>query len=963
MADKQKPFVLPSDQKKQAQPSTWEDVAKSAAAGLPTGVLSLLGLPGEAQKAGEWIARQPFAAYERLTGHSPTWQAAQEKVKQEQAKIRPGSLVPTVDTNQVIQGFNKSLKSATGQELYTPKTTAGKLAGAVTSAIPMALTGDEPTAAANLARNLPGVLGSSLGATAASAAVPEDSWLHDPLTIAASLLGGVGASGAQAVARARAAAPTLGPALAGQIRREGSLNPETDLAVLQAFHGSPPTSIKPTTAQVINTPEAHALGNTTAKLAQRELGVNDIARQRRASANASGTPSGLPEEWSHPAPGSGVVSDAPNIFRDIPSESDRQAAVAGAKQAKEAALGNAPSVQADALTKQFGIEPNMQANASADFNSHLNDVYNNAKSAADEAWNKVGNISNLRGPAIISTLKSQIDNGLGAVEKASLGGRNSIIGDLEEQYGMKGADPDVRDAAENMPLSELQNLRSDIGYRSSLNGSPVAIGAAGKVSSYIKSILENPNFYGSKNPAFPELWKDAVAKTRDMKQTFEDNFASGETNRDSLGNQVAGPEGSFDRLVAHPNGPQNIRQIVAEDSPFDTEWTADNFKRWLTGKLTKNGTQPNFSSADVQALYQKPQMAAIIDAVPGASEHVENLYSAAKAQEDNLANVSALHDQNIENVMQQAKAEAGNEALKNQFSAAYASGHPALSSFLNNNKDVLKDIVEPQYHGYLEELHANSNLLTPPKGASEAYSPLLEATSGEGPHSVFENVYGTAPSNAVNAASKVGSIGAGALAVPALGMHGPLAEALGISAGNAESGVVGSTVKNLLGNVTGIKKSTISALEAGERSPSTALEQYQLPPVERPNLGAATANMVGRAGVTAMAQDEGTRKHDESVPPSDNLYYEPDVIYTSNTPSDNYEPDVVYPQAQPHAAGGRIGRASGGAVQKKDVEHLVRKLITRAKRAKHETNKTTEPLLKLSDNAVAKALAVAQKDI
>jgi hypothetical protein len=54
-------------------------------------------------------------------------------------------------------------------------------------------------------------------------------------------------------------------------------------------------------------------------------------------------------------------------------------------------------------------------------------------------------------------------------------------------------------------------------------------------------------------------------------------------------------------------------------------------------------------------------------------------------------------------------------------------------------------------------------------------------------------------------------------------------------------------------------------------------------------------------------------------------------------------------------------RASGGKVDKH--EYFVRKLMARAKSAKKETDAKTEPLLKAPDEAIARALHVAQEAI
>ena len=64
---------------------------------------------------------------------------------------------------------------------------------------------------------------------------------------------------------------------------------------------------------------------------------------------------------------------------------------------------------------------------------------------------------------------------------------------------------------------------------------------------------------------------------------------------------------------------------------------------------------------------------------------------------------------------------------------------------------------------------------------------------------------------------------------------------------------------------------------------------------------------------------------------------------------------------EPRSTGGRAAYKSGGAVT--DIEPLVRNLMNRASHAKKMTNKDTETLLNSHDDAIASALAVAQKSI
>ena len=62
------------------------------------------------------------------------------------------------------------------------------------------------------------------------------------------------------------------------------------------------------------------------------------------------------------------------------------------------------------------------------------------------------------------------------------------------------------------------------------------------------------------------------------------------------------------------------------------------------------------------------------------------------------------------------------------------------------------------------------------------------------------------------------------------------------------------------------------------------------------------------------------------------------------------------------AKGGRIGRASGGKV-KKNVQHLVDRLMNLAEQAKRSTDNNTKPLLDAPDASIVKALRVANEAI
>jgi len=74
-----------------------------------------------------------------------------------------------------------------------------------------------------------------------------------------------------------------------------------------------------------------------------------------------------------------------------------------------------------------------------------------------------------------------------------------------------------------------------------------------------------------------------------------------------------------------------------------------------------------------------------------------------------------------------------------------------------------------------------------------------------------------------------------------------------------------------------------------------------------------------------------------------------------------YGPVTYQPPVQPQARGGRTAYRAGGKVG--GIEPLIQALMNKAKMAKKVSNKATEPLLNERDDAIASALAIAQKAI
>ena len=208
-------------------------------------------------------------------------------------------------------------------------------------------------------------------------------------------------------------------------------------------------------------------------------------------------------------------------------------------------------------------------------------------------------------------------------------------------------------------------------------------------------------------------------------------------------------------------------------------------------------------------------------------------------------------------------------------------------------------------------------------------------------------------------AGLIGGVGAAATA-----MHNPLATLI------AAPPVLMSSPRVALGaaNLAGRVGSALEPLSDAARAAAPALGAAAYPAVaaagvaqriehpEHPDLVEGTVPVPGLAAKPAMSEDAASAgDHDTSVPVSGDIPL-PDLA-ARPTMQDDTQPD---PSAQ--AAGGRITRAAGGQVGMTH-EQLVNYLMTRAKQAKRATDNTTKPLLNAPDEAIVKALDVAQQAI
>jgi hypothetical protein len=152
----------------------------------------------------------------------------------------------------------------------------------------------------------------------------------------------------------------------------------------------------------------------------------------------------------------------------------------------------------------------------------------------------------------------------------------------------------------------------------------------------------------------------------------------------------------------------------------------------------------------------------------------------------------------------------------------------------------------------------------------------------------------------------------------------------------------------------------ITAAEAvtGVTGQSPLLQQPAPPPQQQEPQQQAPATPQQPRDAFSLPQSFAPAPRPQSQGPKDDPFALPDSFAPPK--DDPYAlPDSFKPE--PQARGGRAAYNAGGKVG--GIEPLIQALMNKAKMAKKASNKATEPLLNERDDAIANALAVAQKAI
>ena len=984
------------------QPSSWLDSAKSALSALPQAVEGMAGLPGAIQGgvgAGVDAVRHTSNSAMRYAwnhahggnqtysdaSNAETAQDAAGAARVQQAARKSGPVgqylhaltqqhLPT--TGDISGAVDGAIKTATGGKytgLYTPTTAAGRTTQSILGSTLAAVTGGEGTL---LPRLLTGAAAGATGSAAREtvhAAYPGHPVAETLADMAGNVVGGGAAAVVNGVRNMRATVLQRGKADAAKIYNESLIDPDAARASLHAHNtsGAPQhKDFNPTSSQVIGTTDAADLERAIAN----KTGDKQILLQRKNSLAASGSPADAEGVTQLPM-GSGQPGAAPKIFAAEPrgpeareelsngTTANHKAEMDAAVQAKTEAVQAVGDQKAAAMEAATGATPNMISDAGAKLQSHLADVHEAMGQKNADAWQAVTDSGvTLPGEKVRGDVNDYLDR------ETAADPANSVV--LNKARGALSRVSAAEYPDDQIPIGAWQGLRSHIGSVAALDPDLNSRRLNGGLVDLLGKHLDGAGVADIPEGADPSLWGKAVDAHKDYKSVFSDTpaGASVATNNNGLINP---PEKTISNLLSGKKGAQNVRALY--DNPaVDDNVLNDTLGQHYVGTLTKNGMSPNVGSADVDKLLQNPQTASLA-AETGVGDRLASIRETAAQHEDNLAAVSQQQDEAIANLSQRharysARVRAFNnddaalEKLQNGFNNAYAKGPDKFNEFMNNNKEAVLAAANPEHAPYIEQLHDNAKLLSQPEGEQGLASPTLGAVTSGDPNALTASHFGPGVARAIHLGSRGLAVAAiplesAALGVPSalrgltdIGLFSKAKDMAGVIKQASANYLNGDSASHTMANLSDAMRDPVSAESLLNLDPnaSTALPGT-IPAMKRSALYAGVAP----SPVYPTVDPADTPKKDDTDAPADALSEDAPVVDA---------PPVEYPP-EGHASGGRTTFKTGGQVVKKDIEHLVQRLISKADKARKLSILHTKPLLNHHDSTIISALNVAKRAI
>jgi hypothetical protein len=482
---------------------------------------------------------------------------------------------------------------------------------------------------------------------------------------------------------------------------------------------------------------------------------------------------------------------------------------------------------------------------------------------------------------------------------------------IEEFTGAKGTVPAryVQDALS----TAKENLREGRGDSRSTRA---FIAALNPVLENVGNVSKRFMPEGVTYNQFSDAWSNAVKKTREYEQLFDANDKVFGQLRKRYGEGVVGAgenvlpsEATFDRLLTGKNAGANYKRLAEF---FDSSPVADRLNPQIRDVMRRdlqssaadwvvaklsNNGQKLITDVDMQRAMKDPSFATLVSEIPG-----------------------------LETRLRAITARAGSEQLVNDFRDVLNSNNPTrISDFLKTNGSALKTALPGQSPQALQQLQRSAEVWSRiPQGALDERRMLDLLQKGD----IFTLLHGVAMGRVMQ-----GGLAYGATKLAGLPAIVPaMAELAGMAGlGGFLGGTPGQLLSRLMYGDT--QAAATKLLQKALEDPATMRELLKAPSVEN------IRNPLSIPGIKQYLQDAALAGSKYGYLSSRDLE---EVPIGTKVRRD-------------------IARASGGRIGKIDHASVAASLIRAAEKAKKSHNTTTEPLLEQPDEAITKALAIANE--
>jgi len=659
--------------------------------------------------------------------------------------------------------------------------------------------------------------------------------------------------------------------------------------------------------------EAIAKG-TAADILRKEAGVTDVPRLSPDLYTPGAEPISRQLMAQNPRLAGLTKEIAPERSSILTTEARQEI---GSAAARLAAAAPAPSPLHETLRV---VGDNPQAAASVRARGPFDVIHDRMKGDADLAWkHPVLELAEINTPplrAASQAMAEKIGPGVAALDpnlRAYIEAFDMAKGTVPARY------------VQNALSTAKENLREGRGDSRSTRAFIEAFNPVlENVENVSKRFMPEGVTYGQ----FSDSWTDAVKKTREYERLFDssdkvfgqlrkrygegvagagENVLPSETTLDTLlkGKDAAG---NYRRMASFFDSPAVAERLPAGDRASMQRNLQESVSDWAVSKLSNNG-QKIITDTDLQRYMKDPSFASLVAEVPG-----------------------------LESRLRAVTARAGSERLVGEFRDVLNSENPTrIADFIQNNAADLRAALPGHSPQSLTQLQRSAEVWSRiPQGALDERRLTDLLKQGD----IFTLVHGVAMGRLAQGALAFGA--AKATGLPAALTAG--AELAGLAGlGGYLGGTPGQlTTRLMYGDV---QAAATKLLQAALEDPKVMRELLKAPSVEN------IRNPFSIPGLARYAQDAATAGAKYGYLGGRDL----------DAPPPQPAQGLTIPMYATPTGAPRPGRKAGGRIGGINHGSIAMSLIRAAEKAKKGHNTTTEPLLEQPDEAITKALSIAEE--